>query len=209
MEKNQKKIVMVDDHPMVLEGIRACLEEYEDLAVVSAVSSAEELLNSWDPSGCDVVLMDMNLPGLSGFEATSKLIEQSPRAKVLIFSMLESGEYARRAVNAGAKGYVLKDAMPDELVLALRTVVQGGTYFSEQITQALARAEENMLKTDLTLRELDVLKQLAEGKSSKQIAGLFDISVRTVESHRGNLKAKLGGQSAAECVQIAINAELI
>jgi len=175
---------MVDDHPMVLEGILACLNEYEDLDVVAALSSAEALLECWDETHTDVVLMDMNLPGLSGFEATAELISKSPDAKILIFSMLQNGEYARRAVQSGARGYVLKDAMPDELVLALRTVAKGGTYFSNQIAQALANTQSHGRNSDLTKRELEVLKHLADGRSSKDIAVVFGMSVRTIETHK-------------------------
>ena len=203
------QIVLVDDHPMVVKGLNSCLGEYPELHVVATMESGEELLERQEDVVCDVVLLDVNLPGLGGIDTARRFLARETETQVLIFSMLNNPDYARHALDAGARGYLLKDAMPDELVTAIKTVAAGGSYFSRDIAASLAKPAADANNAVLTDTERAVLGQIAEGKSSKEIAREAGVSVRTTEAHRRNIKLKLGAQTAAECVQIGIRSRLI
>ncbi|MEL6572381.1 MAG: response regulator transcription factor [Pseudomonadota bacterium] len=207
------RVILVDDHPMVLQGIAACIEDAADIDLIAQAVDAESLLELPELQRCDVVILDINLPGMNGINALPLAIARNPDVRVLVFSMHRSVEYARKALAAGASGYVFKDAMPDELILAVQTVHRGGTYLPPETAAALATAPaEAPVSADmanLTERELEILRQVAAGQSSKGIAWGLGVSVRTVETHRRNIKQKLGAKSASECVSIAMVAGMI
>ncbi len=205
------KVILVDDHPTVLAGIKACIEEDRDIAVVAVASDVAGLLALPELTITEVVVLDINLPDVTGIDAIESIHRANPQIKVLIFSIHRTVSYVRNAVLAGAAGYVCKDAMPADLILAIQTVKRGGTYLPSDIAAEMAMGQGTLTTGDpaLTARELEVLQQIAAGASSKEIARLIDVSVRTVETHRRNLKLKLGAKSVSECVSIAITAGLI
>lgn len=206
-------VILVDDHPTVLKGMRVCIEEEEGLEVSAVACTASELLGLPQLETCDVIVLDVNLPDTTGIEAIPMILERRADARILMFSMHRGVEYVRRALDSGALGYVLKAAMPDELVAAIRAVRHDGTYLPRDIAVALAQGRQVQSLGEggpqLTGRELEVLRQIAAGEPSKRIAWKLGVSIRTVDAHRRNLKRKLGARSASECVSLAIRAGLI
>ncbi len=195
-------IMLVDDHPLVRDGLRARLEAVPHFRVVAEAGGADEALLQAGQHSIDLVLMDINMRGVSGIDATALLRERFPDVAVLILSMHDKLEYVSQAMQAGAKGYVLKDAPGKDIVLAIDTVMAGGIYYSAALAKQLARplVQDNQL----TVREQEVLQQLANGQSNKQIARTLDLSVRTVETHRLNIKRKLGIEGQAELIRYAV-----
>jgi DNA-binding NarL/FixJ family response regulator len=196
------RILLVDDHPLVRDGLRARLEAAPRLRVVGEAGSSQEALEQAGACRPDLVLMDVNMKGCSGIEATARLNERYPGIAVLILSMHDKPEYVTQAMQAGARGYVLKDAPGKDIVLAIDTVIGGGIYYSAALARQLASPA--MPDTLLTLREQEVLKHIAAGESNKQIARALDLSVRTVETHRLNVKRKLGIEGQAELIRYAV-----
>lgn len=194
--------MLVDDHPLVRDGLRARLEALAHLRVVAEADAADEALALAGQHRIDLVLMDINMRGVSGIDATAQFRQQHPGIAVLILSMHDKLEYVTQAMQAGARGYVLKDAPGKDIVLAIDTVMAGGIYYSAALARQLARplVQDNQL----TLREQQVLRHLAEGESNKQIARALDLSVRTVETHRLNIKRKLGIEGQAELIKFAV-----
>ena len=197
------RILIADDHPMVVEGICAILESYDDIEVVATLSSGQEVLDRFEALAPDVILMDLNMPGVSGLSATEIVLERAPGTRVLILSMHDSPEYITTALRHGAAGYVLKDVPSEELHTAIAAVHRGERYLC---TGASARLEPATAdgREPLTSREQTILLRLAQGKSNKEVAGDLDISVRTVETHRKNIKRKLGIASTAGLTRYAM-----
>lgn len=206
-------ILLVDDHPLVRDGIRARLESEEGVSVIGEAQNGQEALDFVAQRAPDVALMDVSMPVMNGLDATKIFKEQHPEVRVLILSMHDSREYILQLIQSGASGYILKDVSSDELIKAIETVHQGGTYFSSGASQSLFSADQPQTQTEevvtLTPREATVLKQLAEGKSNKEIARILDISVRTVETHRQNIKQKLNIHTAAGLARYAIEKGLV
>jgi DNA-binding NarL/FixJ family response regulator len=202
MSEKAIHILLVDDHPLVRDGLRARLEAVPHLKVVAEAGGADEALQQAAQCEIDLVLMDINMRGLSGIEATALFRKRFPKIAVLILSMHDKLEYVSQAMQAGARGYVLKDAPGKDIVLAIDTVMAGGIYYSAALAKQLARplVQDNQL----TVREQEVLQQLANGQSNKQIARTLDLSVRTVETHRLNIKRKLGIEGQAELIKYAV-----
>ncbi len=196
------RILLVDDHPLVRDGLRARLEAAPRLRVVGEAGSGQEAIEQAGACRPDLVLMDVNMKGGSGIDATARLLEHYPGIAVLILSMHDKPEYVTQAMAAGARGYVLKDAPGKDIVLAIDTVIGGGIYYSA----ALARQLSSPVAPDklLTTREQEVLKHIAAGQSNKQIARALELSVRTVETHRLNIKRKLGIEGQAELIRYAV-----
>lgn len=216
MSTEKIRIVLVDDHPLVLEGIIARLEDEPSLDVVGSANDGAQALTLIDEVQPDVVLMDISMPVMNGFEATERLRAEQPNVRVLILSMHESREYILKLIQCGAAGYVLKDVSSNELITAIKTVYSGATYFSAGASQSLfsqadfqpsGQASES--REVLTSREQEVLRLLAQGASNKAMARQLDISVRTVETHRQNIKTKLDIQTAAGLTRYAIEHNLI
>jgi DNA-binding NarL/FixJ family response regulator len=194
------RILLVDDHPLVRDGLRARLEAVAHFEVVAEAGSAAEAMQR--AADADLVLMDINMRGGSGIEATAQLVARHPDIAVLILSMHDKLEYVAQAMQAGARGYVLKDAPGKDIVLAIETVMSGGIYYSAALARQLARPA--LHDNQLTVREQQVLRHIANGQSNKQIARELDLSVRTVETHRLNIKRKLGIEGQAELIRFAV-----
>lgn len=204
------KVLLVDDHPLVLEGIRAIIETFSHIEVVGAAASAAEALIIAGRVEPDVVMMDINMPDLNGMDAIELFKEQHPKTRLLMLSMHDSREYISTSVMYGASGYVLKDVSTSEIIAAIEAVAAGGTYFSSGVSDVLMRVEGKAKSTGpLTTREQSVLLLVAEGKSSRDVAALLDISARTVETHRKNIKKKLGIGTTAGLTRYAIESGIV
>ncbi len=207
------RLLLVDDHPFVRDGVRMRLEATGQIAVVGEADCVEEayrLCNQLTGEQApDMVLTDISMRTLSGIELTAQFRQHFPDIAVLVLSMHNNPEYVRRAFDEGAKGYVLKDAPAQELVDAIVAVYAGQTYFSLELRQHLEPARAASTTEDdtsaLTPKELATMQWLACGYSNKQIAKVLDISVRTVETHRLNVRRKLGIAGQAELVKYAID----
>ena len=198
------RVAIVDDHPMVAVGIQAILESYDDIEVVGTCSSGQEILDQADGLAPDVILLDLNMPGMNGLTTTELLLEARAEARVLVLSMHDSPEYITTALNHGAMGYVLKDVPTEEIKTAIDTVMQGQRYLCTGAKGSLIPDETSEAREALTGREQTVLLQLAKGRSNKEVAAVLEISVRTVETHRKNIKRKLGISSTAGLTRYAM-----
>ena len=203
------KVLLVDDHPVVRKGLHSCLANRENLKIVGEACNGTEALQKVKELDPDVVLMDINMPGMDGLEVTEALRKDAPRTRVLVLSVHDTRDYVMRIVKAGARGYVLKDTPPDELVRAIETVNAGDAYFSPSVArialnQYVAESDSNSPLTRLSEREREVLVEIAEGRSNKEIASRLNIGVRTVETHRERIMRKLDIHSVAGLTKFAI-----
>ncbi len=196
------RLMIVDDHAVVRDGLRAVLGLVDDLAVVAEASNGAEALAGVRAAQPDVILMDIGMKGENGIEVTVRLLDEDPTRAVLMLTMHDGVEHAQRALKAGARGYVLKDAPSSEIIGAIRTVFGGGTYLSPQIARALFQAPST--RALLSDRERQILAFLGQGQSSKHIANQLNLSVRTVESHRQNIRRKLNVAGQAELIKYAV-----
>jgi len=212
-EKPKKiKLLLVDDHPIVLDGIKSHLCAQPDFEVVGDAANGQEALRKAKLTLPDVVLMDISMPHMNGIEAMTNLRKQVPNAKVLILTMHDSKEYIAQVVRSGARGYLLKDSAPAELVSAIKAVHGGEVYFSPSISKVLIEemADGNKRSLDapapppLTDREREVLSLIAEGLLNKQIADRLGIGVRTIETHRERIMRKLDIHTVAGLTKYAI-----
>ena len=199
------KLLLVDDHPLVRDGVRVRLEAVPHFRVVGEAGDAEAALEAARTLSPDLALMDIGMRGMNGIALTEKFAEQFPEVAVLVLSMHDNLEVVRQVMRAGARGYVLKDAPASELVEAIDAVLAGRPFYSAQL--AMRMAEQAVMPTPveaLTPRERDILEGIAKGYANKRIADELGLSVRTVESHRLNLKRKLGIEGQAELVKFAV-----
>lgn len=205
------RVLLVDDHTLVLDGLQARLELEGNIQVIGTATNGLEALERAKELKPDLVLMDVSMPVLNGLEATKRFKVEQPDIKILMLSMHSDKEYIMSLIQSGANGYVLKDVSSEELVQAINTVHQGGTYFSSGASAVLfsQSASAQTTEEELTKRETAVLIEVANGLSNKEIAQTLDISVRTVETHRQNIKNKLDIQSSAGLVKYAIEHKLI
>jgi DNA-binding NarL/FixJ family response regulator len=200
-------VLLVDDHSLVRRGFRRMLEDEPDMEVVGEAGDGEESVKLAKQLHPQVVVMDCALPRMNGLEATRQIIEESPETAVLMLSMHSENTWVRQAIEAGAKGYVLKNAMDLELGPAIRKIAAGETVFDPKVEQKTAlRGERNAA---LTHRELEVLQMIVDGKSNKEIATALDLSANTIAVHRANIMNTLGIHKTAELVVYAIRAGLV
>ena len=201
-------IVLADDHGLVRQGLKRILEENADLKVVGEAGDGLELLNLFKKVTPHMVILDISMPNLRGLEAIREIKIVHPGVKVLMLTMHKEKEYISQAMSAGADGYFLKKDLDTELFLAIEKIRRGEIYFSQSLSRESSDVWEEMRqgfrKPVLTTRERQVLKLIAEGKSSKEIAALLFISAHTVERHRANLMTKLTMKKTADLVKYAI-----
>jgi two-component system, NarL family, response regulator NreC len=211
------RVLLADDHGIVRKGLRFVLESEADMEVVAEAGNGREAVRLCEQLQPDVAIVDIAMPQLNGIEAVSLIGKASPQTKSLILSMHADETYILRALSAGAKGYILKDAVEDEILPATRAVLRGKSYFSPAIAKTLLEDYVRYLRQRgledsydlLTDREKEVLQLLAEGRSNKEVANVLGLSVTTVETHRTNLMQKLGLHSAAEIVLYAVRKRII
>jgi len=197
------RVAIVDDHPMVAQGLRTILESYDDIEVIASLSSGQEIIEQVEGLQPDVILLDLNMPGIGGLSTTEIILERRPATRILILSMHDSPEYISSALSHGAVGYVLKDVPTEEIKHAIDAVMTGQRYLCTGAKGSL-EPYERPGREQLTNREQTILLQLAQGKSNRDVAQALDISVRTVETHRKNIKRKLGISSTAGLTRYAM-----
>lgn len=211
------EVLLVDDHKIMRDGIKAILKQTSDFRVVGEAESGPDAVQICKRSRPDVVLMDIGLPGLNGVEATAEILRHFPETKIIILSMYDDEHSVVSAIRSGAKAFVLKKASDNDLLDALRTVAKGGSYLSPQVSdRLLARIQRGDLESKpsspavegLSPRELQVLRMVAEGKTSKEIAVLLDLGLQTVRSYRKTMMKKLGVNNVAGLTQVALAAGL-
>ncbi|KOF52284.1 MULTISPECIES: response regulator transcription factor [unclassified Achromobacter] len=205
------RLLLIDDHPLVRDGLRLRLETVPGLRVVGEAGNAAGALDflracmARDPDGGalpHLALMDLNMPGVGGLELTAQLRERYPQMAIVVLSMHDNPEYMVQAVRAGARGYLLKDEPAQEIVAAIQAIMAGRSHFSA--AAALRLSQASAAAAALTQRERDVLRHIADGHANKQIARELGLSVRTVETHRLNIKRKLGIDGQAELIKYAV-----
>ena len=202
-------IVLADDHTVVRRALRLLLEEEPGFEVVAEAEDADGAVRYLRGHKPDVLILDLNMPGRPSLEAIGDMQEASPQTKIVVLTMQQEPAFARRALQQGVLGYVLKEAADDELVQAVRSAAAGETYLQPALGAKLAAEPEKRAASDLSERETDVLRLIALGHTNAEIAEKLFISVRTVETHRAHIQQKLGVSSRAELVQSALSRGLV
>lgn len=203
-------IFIIDDHPMVIEGIRKMLQQADNVKVVGSASDGYAALEALKSKPVDVALVDINLPDLDGIELCKKIRERFPKTKVLGLSTFKERSYITRMIDAGAAGYLLKNANGEELMEAIEVAYRGRMYMSMEAAQSIARPDAPKQELPLlTTREKEVLALIAEGMTNNEIAEKLFISPLTVDSHRKNLLAKFGVKNTAAMVKFGMEAGFI
>ncbi|HET7795167.1 MAG TPA: response regulator transcription factor [Rhizobacter sp.] len=196
------RIAVVDDHPLVRDGLKLRLSSQPGLQWVGEADNAVEAMALVEQQTPDLVLMDVGMKGTNGIDLTAQLLQRHPGLRVLMLSMYDNPEYVNRAIQAGARGYVLKDAPSEEILDAIDAIAAGRSYLSAAISGRMSRSQAP--RPVLSLRESEILAGLARGHASRQIAQDLGLSVRTVETHRQNIKRKLGLEGQAELIKYAV-----
>ncbi len=212
-----KNIVLAEDHRLLREGLKALLKVDENLQVVGEAENGLEALKCVEKSKPHLILLDLSMPKMSGLSVIKELKSRFPEIKILALTIHESDQYVLEAFQSGADGYCLKDASRDELLMAIHSVLDGKTYISPGISESVMEGYlegKKTLKTstawdNVTQREKDVLKLIGEGHRNKEIAGLLNISVKTVEKHRANLMRKLDLHNVSALTAYAIEKKLV
>ena len=198
----QIRLLLVDDHPLVREGVRARLEAVPRFRVVAEAGDGRSALTSAHEHEIDCVLMDISMRGIHGVDLTRQLLAERPGLRIIMLTMHDEPQYVIEAFRAGARGYVLKDSPSQEIVAAIDAVMAGRRYFTASVAEALATA--SLPEAVLTQRECEVLSLIADGLANKEIAQRLDLSVRTVESHRINIKRKFDLDGMAALMKFAV-----
>jgi DNA-binding NarL/FixJ family response regulator len=210
----QIRVLLVDDHAILREGLRALLSCYDDVQVVGEAKNGAVALEQVEALQPDVVIMDIAMPVMDGFESTRQIRLKFPQTRVLVLTQYEDKEYVVPLLQAGASGFVLKQALGTDLINAIRTVAQGETFLYPSVaTVALEEIRkpfhEQATGDALTPREREILQHIVAGKTNAQIAAVLALSIKTIEWHRGNLMSKLGVHSVADLVRYALQHRLV
>lgn len=209
------RLLLADDHTVVRSGIRMLLQSFAGIEIVAEADGGQAALELAEKTAPDIVLLDISMPDLGGIEVAAQMRLRFPQTRVVILSMHGDVEYVAQALQAGAAGYLLKDATPDELETALQVVARGETYLSPRVSGALVNkyvrpAASGLSPLDaLSLRQREILQLIARGLSTKQIAADLDVSIKTVETHRAQLMERLEIRDIAGLVRFAIRSGLI
>jgi DNA-binding NarL/FixJ family response regulator len=218
MAKRKHGIVIVDDHKIFRDGLKFVINQMDDLEVIGEASNGNEFLSIIENKGADLVLMDISMPQLNGIEATKSAVALYPGIKILVLSMFCDEEYYFQMVQAGVMGFVLKESGKDELEDAIRAVLSGETYFSQNLLRDIIvnfhspgkqAKEQKEQDYNFTKRESEILKLICEGYSNNQIADKLFISIRTVEGHKSNLISKTGVKNTISLVMYALKKNLV
>jgi two-component system, NarL family, nitrate/nitrite response regulator NarL len=203
------RVVLADDHDLVRSGISALLSTVEGVEVVAEARDGQEVLQLLETVRADIVITDINMPGMDGITAAARITQSFPGVRVIVLSMLDSVDAVKRAVASGACGYLRKDAPRFELELAVRSVMQSGSYFGNGVAQLLLQPTEAPADEILTGRQLEVLTMIAQGKSAKEIAYELGLSSKTVDVHRAKLMERLGLDDIASLTRYAVRKGLV
>jgi two-component system, NarL family, response regulator len=200
-EARPLSVLLADDHPVVREGLRAVLDRRPDISVVAEAGTGRQAVEEFVRHRPDIVLMDLRMPEMDGVDAISAILEEAPSAHIVVLTTYGDDEDVYRAMRAGAKGYLLKDAPRDELLECIRAVHAGRTLVSPAVAERLA---EHLAVPELSARELDVLRLIGEGRANKQIAVVLGVSEGTVKTHVNGILTKLGAADRTQAVTIAL-----
>lgn len=207
------RILIADDHELVRDGIKSRLTLSAEMVVCGEAENGTQAVSLFNEISPDIVLLDISMPNMSGLEAATAILDQSPDARIIFLSIYDNPEYVREALRIGAKGYLLKDVSREEMALAVKAIHNGGTYLGSKVSQNILASSSDKkpeaCKYNLSDRERQVLIEVANGSKNKTIAEKLNLSVRTVESHRLTLREKTGGGNAAELFRIANELGLI
>ncbi len=208
------RIAVIDDHEVVINGIRSMLTGLEDISIEFSTTSAQVLLDYLSGNEVDVLLLDIQMPGINGVELSKQVAKKHPQLKMIAFTSFDDSNYVRQMVRSGVAGYLLKNTDQQTMIRAIPTVMQGEEFLDEPVKkillqESLTGQRRSIYEIPLTRREKEILKLVAEGLSSQQISGQLYISLRTVETHRLNLSQKLGTKNTAALVKEAIRRGLI
>lgn len=210
------RVLLVDDHAILREGIKALLEKQDNIEVVAEAADGREAISRVAQFRPDVVVLDISMPMMDGLESTRQMKRENPDIKVLVLTMHDNEEYFFQLLRAGASGYVTKKSVSRELVSAIEAVYRGESFFCPSMAKFLLsdflrldKAVENTDQEELTPREREIVKLIAEGYTNQQIADLLHRSVKTIESHRSNILRKLGIHDSIELVKYAVRKKLI
>lgn len=205
-------LMLVDDHVVVRSGLRRLLEQEPGMRVVAELESGEQAYQQYEQHLPDVVIMDISMPGMGGLEALRRILVKYPGARVVVFSMHENAAFATQALTIGARGYVAKSGMAEDLLHAIREVIGGRLYMSATVAQKIALrsvAGEEELSKRLSTREFEIFRLLTEGKNTDEIALILNISQKTAANYQSMIKQKLGINNLVELVHLAIRHGLI
>jgi len=202
------RVILADDHPLVTEGVKAVLETFDQIDLIASVTNGRDAVTAIERLGPDITLMDLNMPGMNGLTATELVLERDPAARIIILSMHDNPEYIATALRHGAKGYLLKDVPTEEIVEAIENVHAGETYLCTGIDGTM-QPTLDCDREPLTSREQIVLLRLARGLSNKEVGRELEISVRTVETHRKNIKRKLAIETTAGLTRYVLESGLL
>ncbi len=207
------KVLIADDHPVVRVGLRQILAEDPQIEVTGEASNFQDVISFVWKNECDIVLLDLSMPGMDGLDAVKELKQMKPELKILIVSIYPEEQYAVRALKAGASGYLTKESAPEELTKAVRKVATGGKYISPTLADILAtkisKEREGPLHESLSDREYEVMIMLAKGKTLKEIARELSLSIKTVSTYRSRILRKMGFKNNAQITLYAVKNGLI
>ena len=209
------KVIIADDHQMFIDGIKALLRNEKDIRLVGGALNGAGVMELLAGESVDIVLLDVNMPGMDGIETTIKIRTSHPEVKILMLTMYNKHEFISGLINAGASGYILKNTGRKELIDAIKAVYEGKTFYSEDVTETILQhftktpAEQKIEAVQLTDREKEVLKLIALEYTTPEIADKLFISINTVESHRNNLMSKLKAKNIAGLVKFALQTGII
>lgn len=203
------KVLLVDDHQIIIDGIKSLIEKQDDIQIVATANDGNEAINTLKLLAVDVILMDIDMPKLNGIDATRLIHEKYKDIKIIMLTMHGEQNMIKNLINIGAHGYLLKNSSKEELLDAIYKVVNDEKYFSSEVTMSLLNPEQSKLKSsnneiDFTQREIEIMKHLADGLTNKEIGDKLFISHRTVDTHRTNIMKKVGVNNVAGLISFAI-----
>ena len=206
------RLIITDDHPVIRDGIKTVLANNKEIVLAGCAADGAELLELLETKKADVILMDINMPGINGIEATKLVKKKYPDIKVISFSQYDEKRFIKQMLKNGANGYLLKNSSASEMVNAIKITHSGGMYLSEDLPNVFGekpKRRSNYLFPNLTRREIDVLKEICQEKNTTEIAETLFLSPNTVETHRANLLLKVGVKNTAGLVKWAIENEIV
>ncbi len=204
-----KDIILVDDHEIFRNGLKVLLESTGDYRIVAEASNGLDFLKIIENTKPDIVLMDIQMPGLNGIETSEKVLKSFPELKILVLSMFDDKRYYEKLIDMGVKGFILKDSNIDELVHAIERILAGESFFSQKLLLSLVNSNKGQTEVDLTKREQEILQLIAKGLSTQEISDQLFISFRTVERHRANLLLKTNTNNSLKLLVFAIKHNLV
>jgi DNA-binding NarL/FixJ family response regulator len=207
--KQAVRVVLADDHDLVRSGIKALLSMVEGVEVIAEARDGKELVTLVEDLKPDIVMTDISMPGMDGITAIAEIHEKDPNVRMLVLSMYDTVDFVKRAVTNGACGYLMKDAPPFELEQAVRSVMATGSYFSPTIAQRLLQPSEPSVDDELTHRQVEILKLIAQGRASKEIAYELGLSPKTVDVHRARIMERLQLNDIASLTRYAVRKGLV